>query len=91
METHNNTGQQKPKETPPAASSCRKKTNEKAAFLEDLKDHMDEFIHASMEDHKSCFKNTMQKMFGMSKIVVAEKSASDHAKEVESSLPVRTD
>ncbi|CAK9183849.1 unnamed protein product [Ilex paraguariensis] len=71
----------------PAISSCRKKKSESATFLEDVKDHIDEFIHASMDEHKTCFKKTVQKMFGMSKIV-AERSA--NAKEVESSLPLRT-
>ncbi|KAJ9152701.1 hypothetical protein P3X46_026237 [Hevea brasiliensis] len=55
--------------------------------MEDLKDHIDEFIHADMYEHKRCFKKTIQKMFGMSKIV-AERIAD--AKEVESSLPLRT-
>lgn len=71
----------------PAATSCRKKKSEQASFLEDIKDHMDEFIHASMDEHKTCFKKTIQKMFGMSK-VVAERNA--EAKEVESSLPLQT-
>ncbi|KAK4272434.1 hypothetical protein QN277_020994 [Acacia crassicarpa] len=69
-------------------TSCRKKKNEQATFLEDLKDHVDEFIHASMDEHKTCFKKTVQKLFGLSK-VVAEKN-SDATKEVESSLPLRT-
>ncbi|KAB2047827.1 hypothetical protein ES319_A13G072900v1 [Gossypium barbadense] len=59
---------------PLVSTSCRKKKNEEATFLEDLKDHIDEFINASMEEHKTCFKKTIQKMFGMSK-VVAERSA----------------
>ncbi|XP_004289670.1 PREDICTED: uncharacterized protein LOC101299043 [Fragaria vesca subsp. vesca] len=78
--------------TPPAAAatptSCRKKKNEQATFLEDVKDHIDEFIHASMDEHVSCFKKTIDKMFKMSK-VVAEKNAAD-AKGVESSLPLQT-
>ncbi|XP_057482873.1 uncharacterized protein LOC130769671 [Actinidia eriantha] len=72
---------------PAAIASCRKKKSEEATFLEDLKDHVDEFIHASMDEHKTCFKKTIQKMFGMSK-VVAERSAD--AKGVESSLPLQT-
>lgn len=48
--------------TPPVVTSCRKKKNEEATFLEDVKDHIDEFIHASMDEHKTCFKNTMQKV-----------------------------
>ncbi|XP_015061497.1 uncharacterized protein LOC107007326 [Solanum pennellii] len=71
----------------PAMTSCRKKKSEQATFLEDIKDHMDEFIHASMDEHKTCFKKTIQKMFGMSKIV-AERNA--EVKEVESSLPLQT-
>ncbi|GAB4837906.1 hypothetical protein Ancab_027431 [Ancistrocladus abbreviatus] len=71
----------------PAATSCHKKKNEQATFLEDVKDHIDEFIHASMDQHKACFKKTVQKMFGMSKIV-AQRSAEQ--KEVESVLPLQT-
>ncbi|KAK4378341.1 hypothetical protein RND71_000203 [Anisodus tanguticus] len=70
-----------------AVTSCRKKKSEQASFLEDIKDHMDEFIHASMDEHKTCFKKTISKMFGMSK-VVAERNA--EAKEVESCLPLQT-
>ncbi|GMY06199.1 hypothetical protein FCV25MIE_01438 [Fagus crenata] len=73
--------------TPPPITSCRKKKNEEAAFLEDVKNHIDEFIHASMDEHKSCFKKTIQKMFGMSKII-AEKSS--ETKEVVSSLSLQT-
>ncbi|XP_027935374.1 uncharacterized protein LOC114190615 isoform X2 [Vigna unguiculata] len=69
-------------------ASCRKKKNEEASFMEDLKDHIDEFIHASMDEHKTCFKKTVQKMFGMSK-AVAERNT-DAPKEVESSLPLQT-
>lgn len=49
--------------TPPPITSCRKKKNEQATFLEDVKDHIDEFINASMDEHKSCFKKTIQKVF----------------------------
>ncbi|KAK7245789.1 hypothetical protein RIF29_40639 [Crotalaria pallida] len=73
---------------PPAITSCRKKKSEQATFLEDLKDHIDEFINASMDEHKTCFKKTVQKMFGLSK-VVAERNSKD-VKEVESSLPLQT-
>lgn len=45
-----------------AMASCRRKKSEDATFLEDLKDHIDEFIHASMDEHKSCFKKTIQKV-----------------------------
>ncbi|KAL1314940.1 hypothetical protein AAHE18_16G225200 [Arachis hypogaea] len=77
-----------PTTNPSVVTSCRKKKNEEATFLEDLKDHIDEFIHASMDEHKTCFKNTVQKMFGLSK-VVAEQNA-NAAREVESSLHLQT-
>ncbi|KAJ6920412.1 hypothetical protein NC651_014104 [Populus alba x Populus x berolinensis] len=32
-------------------------------FLEDVKDHIDEFIHASMDEHKSCFTKTIKKVY----------------------------
>ncbi|TKY49749.1 hypothetical protein E2542_SST27193 [Spatholobus suberectus] len=74
--------------TAPSVTSCRKKKNEQAAFFEDLKDHIDEFINASMDEHKSCFKKTIQKMFGLSKAVA--EGQSNASKEVESSLPLQT-
>ncbi|PKA57044.1 hypothetical protein AXF42_Ash002348 [Apostasia shenzhenica] len=46
----------------PALESCRKKkSDDDATFLEDLRDHIDDFIHASMDEHKSCFKKTIKK------------------------------
>lgn len=48
--------------TPTSVTSCRKKKNEEGTFLEDLKDHIDEFINASMEEHQTCFKKTIQKV-----------------------------
>ncbi|KAF6166660.1 hypothetical protein GIB67_005522 [Kingdonia uniflora] len=73
----------------PAIPSCRKKKSEDTdtSFLADVRDHIDEFVNASMDDHKNCFKKTIQKMFGMSK-AVAERSAG--SQEVESSLPLKT-
>ncbi|KAG2244543.1 hypothetical protein Bca52824_093630 [Brassica carinata] len=72
----------------PATSSCRRKVKEDATFFEDVKDHIDEFIHASMDEHKTCFQKTISKMFGLSK-AVAEKQA-EEAKGVESQLPLQT-
>ncbi|XP_076923163.1 uncharacterized protein LOC143585206 [Bidens hawaiensis] len=68
-------------------TSCRRKKSEDASFLQDVKDHIDEFIYASMAEHKTCFQKTISKMFGMSK-VVAQKSVD--SKGVESSLPLQT-
>lgn len=63
METVN-TANEKPSSvaSAPAATSCRKKKSESATFLEDVKDHIDEFIHASMDEHKTCFQKTIKKV-----------------------------
>nr|XP_043626381.1 uncharacterized protein LOC122597864 [Erigeron canadensis]XP_043626382.1 uncharacterized protein LOC122597864 [Erigeron canadensis] len=71
----------------PVITSCRRKKSEDATFLQDVKDHIDEFINASMAEHKTCFQKTVSKMFGMSK-VVAQRSADNNG--VESSLNLQT-
>ncbi|KAL9251853.1 hypothetical protein AKJ16_DCAP23960 [Drosera capensis] len=53
---------------PPAVTSCHKKRSEDTTFFKDLKDHFDEFIHASNDERKACLKETVQKMFVMPKI-----------------------
>ncbi|CAJ2638746.1 unnamed protein product [Trifolium pratense] len=93
MDTQKSTDTQKsqaenPYSSAAVATSCRKKKHEEASFLEDVKDHIDEFINASMEEHNTCFQKTIKKMFGLSK-AVAEANA-NAAKEVESSLPLQT-
>ncbi|XP_020104904.1 uncharacterized protein LOC109721615 [Ananas comosus] len=72
------------------ASCSRKKKSESDSFLADVRDHIDEFIHASMDEHKSCFQKTIQKMFGMSKVVAERAERASETKEIESSLPLRT-
>ncbi|KAI7748085.1 hypothetical protein M8C21_012874 [Ambrosia artemisiifolia] len=76
-----------PSASAPVMESCRRKKSEDATFLQDVKDHIDEFIHASMDEHKTCFQKTISKMFGMSK-VVAQKNADNTG--VESSLSLQT-
>lgn len=73
--------------TSPKASSCRKMKRDDATFIEDVKDHIDEFLHASMAEHKDCFQKTMQQMFGMMK-KAAERNSEQQ--EVESVLPLQT-
>uniref|UniRef100_A0A6N2L037 Uncharacterized protein n=1 Tax=Salix viminalis TaxID=40686 RepID=A0A6N2L037_SALVM len=60
----------------PAITSCRRKKKDDATFLEDLKDHIDEFIHASMDEHKDCFTKTMKK--AISHLLVPSLIASFH-------------
>ncbi|KAK8942876.1 hypothetical protein KSP39_PZI009130 [Platanthera zijinensis] len=57
----------------PDLASCRKKKSESATFLEDVKDHIDEFIHASMDEHKSCFKKTIQKVAVLCRCLACQK------------------
>ncbi|KAL4588810.1 hypothetical protein LXL04_001705 [Taraxacum kok-saghyz] len=78
---------QPPVTSAPVITSCRRKKSEDTSFVQDVKDHIDEFINASMDEHKTCFQKTISKMFGMSK-VVAERSG--NKKEVESSLSLQT-
>ncbi|XP_004495474.1 uncharacterized protein [Cicer arietinum] len=79
---------EKPSSSAAVATSCRKKKHEEVGFLEDIKDHIDEFINASMDEHKTCFQKTIKKMFGLSKVVA--EANSNVAKEVEISLPLQT-
>lgn len=60
METTQKTQAETPSK--PVVSSCRKKAKDDANFLEDVKDHIDEFINASMDDHKNCFNKTIKKV-----------------------------
>lgn len=45
------------------SSSCRKFVkDDNATFLANLKDQINEFVHASMDEHKTCFQNSMNKV-----------------------------
>lgn len=61
MDTQKNQAE-KPTSSAAVATSCRKKKHEEASFLEDVKDHIDEFINASMDEHKTCFQKTIKKV-----------------------------
>lgn len=63
MESQQSQLEKQPSPAAPTPTSCRKKKNEQATFLEDVKDHIDEFINASMDEHVSCFKKTMNKVY----------------------------
>lgn len=60
MENQNDAAASAPDALP--LTSCRKKKKDDATFLEDIKDHIDEFINASVDEHKSCFTKTIQKV-----------------------------
>ncbi|CAN6283956.1 unnamed protein product [Urochloa humidicola] len=71
-----------------AVSSCRKNVPG-SSFVSDLRDHIHEFIHASVDEHRTCFTETIKKMFATSKIV-AEKSSEVEEAGPESVLPLQT-
>ncbi|KAJ7549670.1 hypothetical protein O6H91_07G061800 [Diphasiastrum complanatum] len=72
--------------TPPEMMSCRRRRDPNASFVADLRDHFDEFVHASMDEHTNCFKKTLKKMFGMSKNIPA---ATSQQASVDSVLPLK--
>lgn len=43
--------QSSPAASAPASTTCGKKKSDKATFLEDAKDHIYEFIRASVKEH----------------------------------------
>jgi hypothetical protein len=47
-----------------SSSSCRKKKSDTTSttFFGDVVDHIDEFVHASMDEHKDCLKKTLNKV-----------------------------
>ncbi|TVU31734.1 hypothetical protein EJB05_23432, partial [Eragrostis curvula] len=73
----------------PAVHSCRRNISDRTSFVSDLRDHFHEFIHASMDEHRTCLTTTIKKMFGMSK-AVAERSAEAQQAGAESVLPLQT-
>lgn len=62
------TQQQVPAPETPASSSCYFKKPEASTFFKNMKLRFDEFVHAPMDEHKACFKNTIQKVCISSKL-----------------------
>lgn len=73
----------------PASTSCRKKNSDNTSFVTELRDHFHEFVHASMDEHKTCLTKTVKRLFAMSK-EVAERSADAKEAGAESVLPLQT-
>ncbi|PON67658.1 dipeptide transport ATP-binding protein [Parasponia andersonii] len=73
---------------PEVSSSCRRKKNfGSGSFVSDLRDHFHEFLSASAAEHRTCFKDTIHKMFKTSNVV---KENSGGRIEGEVSLPLQT-
>ncbi|KAF4383334.1 hypothetical protein CsatB_024587 [Cannabis sativa] len=71
-------------------SSCRRKKNfGSGSFVSDLRDHFHEFIQASANEHRTCFKDTIRKLFKTSKVVKGNNNGG-RIEEGEVSLPLQT-
>ncbi|KAF3439344.1 hypothetical protein FNV43_RR17621 [Rhamnella rubrinervis] len=88
MASQNGHTDQRPSSNAPASriGACRKKNFGSGSFVSNLKDHIHEFLHASVSEHRMCLKDTIQKMFEMSKAFI-EKSTGPTR---ESSPPLQT-
>ncbi|WZY82632.1 hypothetical protein YC2023_029016 [Brassica napus] len=62
MGTQNTQTDNQPTATLPT-TSCKKHVNDdNATFLANLKDRFTELVNTPMDEHKTCFKNTMDKV-----------------------------
>ncbi|CAF2062082.1 hypothetical protein F2Q70_00044826 [Brassica cretica] len=78
-----------------STTSCKKHVNdENSTFLANLKDRFSEFVNTPMDEHKTCFKNTMDKVcsqFSISTWTSKDDDALkkvDEVKKVESHSPL---
>jgi hypothetical protein len=44
----------------PAVHSCRRNITDRTSFVADLRDHVHEFLHASMDKHRTCLTTTIK-------------------------------
>uniref|UniRef100_A0A1J3E6U3 Uncharacterized protein n=1 Tax=Noccaea caerulescens TaxID=107243 RepID=A0A1J3E6U3_NOCCA len=59
-----------------SSTSCKKYVkDDNATFFTNLKGRFDAFVNTPMDEHKTCFKNTMDKIFGGMSKAVEEKKA----------------
>nr|KYP66765.1 hypothetical protein KK1_013075 [Cajanus cajan] len=49
-------------------SFCQRKKSGNGSFVSNLRNHFHEFIHASADEHRTCLRNTIQKILNASKI-----------------------
>lgn len=43
-------------------SFCQRKKSGNGSFVSNLRNHFHDFIHASADEHKTCLRNTIQKV-----------------------------
>ncbi|KAK7307535.1 hypothetical protein VNO77_40696 [Canavalia gladiata] len=66
---------------------CQRNKSENGSFVSNLRNHFHEFIHASVDEHKRCLRNTIQKIFLASKIFGKN---GDSTNEGENSVPLQS-
>lgn len=47
----------------PSVTFCQRKKSGNGSFVSKLRNHFHEFIHASVDEHKTCLRNTIQKVY----------------------------
>jgi hypothetical protein len=52
---------------PPTPASCRKKKSDvNEGFIKDIVNHIDEFVNASYDEHKTCLQKSVRKVIAIS-------------------------
>lgn len=46
----------------PKVTFCQRKKSQNGSFVSKLRNHFHEFIHASVDEHKTCLRNTIRKV-----------------------------
>ncbi|TKY70385.1 hypothetical protein E2542_SST06675 [Spatholobus suberectus] len=69
MDSNNKqTDEKRPVSSASRVSFCQRKKSENGSFVSNLRNHFHEFIHASADEHKTCLRNTIQKILNASQI-----------------------
>ncbi|KDP24351.1 hypothetical protein JCGZ_25647 [Jatropha curcas] len=69
----------------PNKSFCQRSDSENGGFVSVLRTHFHEFVHSSMDDHKTCLRTIFHKAYGRLKNLGGNSLS---ANEVASSLPL---
>ncbi|RDX99091.1 hypothetical protein CR513_17907, partial [Mucuna pruriens] len=70
MDSNNKqTDEKRPVNSASKVSFCQRNKSGNGSFVSNLRNHFHEFIHASADEHKTCLRNTIQKIFNASKFL----------------------
>lgn len=63
MASQNDHSDERPSSDATRLSSCRRRKNfGSGSFVNDMRDRIHEFLHSSMDEHRTCLKDSMQKV-----------------------------